>query len=147
MAGPDWQKVVDANFTDQRAFLGKISDSAKFIWAGSFALFYSAMIADKPPLATFYANNKDLLFYAAEFGALAFLLDILKNWFGAELSKDLIKLIIENFSAADLQARYSSQVSDNTYGSANRLLFIGSTVSALISACLIAICVYNYYKL
>ncbi len=99
MADSVIQKNVDSNFADARTFAGRMSDTAKYIWVGSFGLFYTAMMADKPPLSDFYHLNRHKLLIAAVLGVLAFLCDALKNYRGFAFAKDLYQFLLAQVAA------------------------------------------------
>jgi len=149
----DWQKIIDGQFADERAFAGKMSDSAKFVWVGTLGLFYSAMLADKGPLADFFHAYRGWLWIAAELGALAFLFDTVKNWAGRQLSYSNQQWLRDNWSrsqSANFVADYNAAQSAAKFlcfdcRSVNRLTFTLSIVASLAAAVVLGAAIAFYY--
>ena len=147
MPGVDWQKVVDAQSGDRRAFLGKASDAAKFIWAGSFALFFGGLTAaEKTPLRDLFKANEGLLFLAAELGAAAFLFDFLKNLAAARLARQLEDAVSRVTSDTAREQAYNRVLSGSFMRQINHALFWLSVLAAVGSGALMAWVVYLFYN-
>ena len=149
----DWQKILDNQFADERAFAGKMSDSAKFVWVGTLGLFYSAMLADKGPLADFFRAYRGWLWFAAELGAAAFLFDTVKNWAGRQLSYSNQQWLRNNWTRSQAQnfvAEYNAAQSAAKFfcfgcRSVNRLTFTLSIVASLAAAVVLGLAIALYY--
>jgi hypothetical protein len=149
----DWQKILDAQFLDERAFAGKMSDAAKFVWAGTLALFYGAMFADKGPLAEFFRARGFLLLLAAEFGAAAFIFDLVKNWAGRILASDAQKWLVANWSGmqdAQFPSRYNRHIKTATccglrLRRLNRWMFRLSILASLAAAAIVSGAIATVY--
>jgi len=149
----DWQKILDGQFADERAFAGKMSDSAKFVWVGTLGLFYSAMLADKGPLADFFHAFRGWLWLAAELGAAAFLFDTVKNWAGRQLSYSNQQWLRDNWSRSqspNFVADYNVAQSAARFfcfgcRSVNRLTFTLSIVASLAAAVVLGGAIAAYY--
>jgi len=83
----DWQKILDSQFADERAYVHGISDAARFVCAGTLALFYAAMFAERGALADYYRARGLWLWLAADCGAAALVFDLLKSWAGLSLAR------------------------------------------------------------
>lgn len=141
----DWQKTLDGHFADERAFAGKMSDAAKFLWAGTLALFYGAMFADRGALADFFRLRGGWLWLAAECGAAAFLLDLTRSWAGLALASEAQTWLEANWAArndANFAVRYrASLASARRLGlplrRLNRAAFALSVAASLAAAALV----------
>jgi hypothetical protein len=138
------QKQVDGNFADQRAFAGRPSDTAKYIWVGSFGLFYTALMADKSPLKDFYDANRTILLFAALAGAAAFLADALKSYWGFHFARELIEFLLaasekRDADEASVIQRYNAKINASLVPRRSRFLLGLSLFCAALSAFLILV--------
>jgi hypothetical protein len=145
MADSPLQKLVDAGFADARTFAGRLSDTAKYIWVGSFGLFFAALSAGQPPLKDFYDGNRAILLVAALLGAGAFLADALKNYCGFRFANELIGFA-SNADATDprptdaaIIGAINAKIAASPLARANRLLLGLSLICAALSALLILV--------
>jgi hypothetical protein len=83
----DWQKILDSRFDEERAYVRGMSDAARFVCAGTLALFYAAMFADRSALADFFRARGLWLWLAADCGAAALVFDLLRSWAGLSLAR------------------------------------------------------------
>ncbi|MGD0639752.1 MAG: hypothetical protein ABSC22_03300 [Roseiarcus sp.] len=149
----DWQKILDNQSADERAFAGRMSDSARFVWVGTLGLFYSAMLTASGPLADFFHDYRGWLLLAAELGAAAFVFDMIKNWAGREQSHVMQEWLRERSSqlqSAKLVDEYNAKVFTATFLGVNcqllnRYMFTLSILASLAAAAILGGSVAAYY--
>jgi hypothetical protein len=149
----DWEKILDGQLADERAFAGRTSDAAKLVGAGTLALFYWAMFADKGALAEFFRARGLWLWLAADCGAAAFIFDLVKNWAGLGLAREAQIWLIAHWRQrggqefvkaynANLRAAKRLRL---PLRSVNRTMFALSTLASLAAAALVGAAVASAY--
>ena len=149
----DWQKILDSQFADERAFAGRLSDVAKFVWAGTLALFYGAMFADKGALADFFHAGGLWLWLAAICGGAALAFDLVKNWAGLTLSRDAQVWLIAHWKqkgGSDFVKAYNANLRAAKrlflpLRLLNRTMFALSILASLAAAALVAVAVVGAF--
>jgi hypothetical protein len=134
------KEEIQSSYNDEQknisTFSGKLSESCKYAWAGALALFFTSIVAANAETLARFKSVFDLLWIAAFFGALAFLLEIFQY---------IAAYVHARTFTAWMAAQTEIAKGDHdkkAYGpltKANFILFVLKVICSLLSAAFVAL--------